>query len=730
MTNYMATYGGKLSFWWKVSSESGYDKLKFSISTDGGTTWTQIAEISGEQDWAKFETELTPATNYYFKWEYIKDSSVSTGSDKGWIDDFMILNEGTDIYCMQYDYDTNGRKIRQVIKTGESDPDTSAYYVTTFNYDSRDMLVEEKYLRWDGENDEWMVMYWARYKYDTAGNMVWRDVEQIVNGNVKHYSDGFAYSRGYQLMEIIRTAVGEGVVTSTLSYDENGNLTHIEQDGAFVDSFYDITEMEFQFDLKNRLIKYRFGGEGYWNEIKYDALGRVRERLSADETPITKKFYSDGRQLIQQLEDGNNAEFDYLRGPTGLDRQWNEATDKRYFYIKDPLGTVWAMIESGFTPQQSPLIRLYNYNAWGEHIDASDINFPDYDDDPNLMRYIGCRVEAFGKGTTTQRDAIYHLDYRHYLPFTCSFASMDPLKLIQLYRYSPYYYAYNFPTAFSDYSGLSPRCGGCSSEPGIIDPKAPFTPEGYEVPLTGWPDWLPTEGEGDCCILRAQRWWRWGLNLYGTPLAFLRAWTSYPGDIWPVIFDPPIIAGFGKVTCNFRVWVTFLYYSCYYAPDYNIFVKLFWDPCPEEKVGPCYTGVGSFYKLAEWVGTKNLGPESYLIWRNKEHNLITRTYIRIELLNCGPIDNNGGPIGQWLYDLLLSNLGFTRIAPGGVGEKNFCIQDQCICAKSYGLELGRALVKEKGPSDLHKGLLNPWSPQAPGEGPYPFSAGGSGLLSY
>jgi len=80
--------------------------------------------------------------------------------------------------------------------------------------------------------------------------------------------------------------------------------------------------------------------------------------------------------------------------------------------------------------------------------------------------------------------------------------------------------------------------------------------------------------------------------------------------------------------------------------------------------------------------------------------------------------------------LLLSNLGFTRIAPGGVGEKNFCIQDQCICAKSYGLELGRALVKEKGPSDLHKGLLNPWSPQAPGEGPYPFSAGGSGLLSY
>ena len=362
----------------------------------------------------------------------------------------LTKGAATDIYCMQYDYDTNGRKIRQVIKTGENDPDTLAHYVTTLNYDSPDMLVEEKYLRWDGDNDEWMVMYWARYKYDTAGNMVERDVEQIVNGDTKVYSDLMTYSRGYQLTQIIRTIPGEMDI-DPFTYDENGNLTTLP--GLyFEDEFYRMTTMEFQYDKKNRLIKYRFGGEGYWNEIKYDALGRVRERLSADETPITKKFYSDGRQSIQQLNDSNDAEFDYLRGPTVLDRQWDETNDTRRFYIKDNLGTVWAMVNPSDLS-----VKRYNYNAWGEHLDASDPNFPDYDDDPNLMRYIGCRVEAFGTGTTSQRDAIYHLDHRHYLPGLGRFLQREPIiKHCNGEDESPMPYTYckNRPSDIADPTGL------------------------------------------------------------------------------------------------------------------------------------------------------------------------------------------------------------------------------------------------------------------------------------
>jgi len=332
----------------------------------------------------------------------------------------------TDIYCMEYEYDSNARKVRQVIKEQESDLDTDAYYVTTFNYDSRDMLIEEKYLRWDNTNSVWKVMYWGRYLYDIAGNMYKREVEQIVNGNGKSYMDIFTYSRGYQLTTFDRWAPlggqGQGR-TFTLTYDSNGNMTHIQQNQAFTDSFYDITEMEFDYDAKNRLVKYRFGGAGSWYEIKYDALGRVRERV--DLTPTTTKYYSDGRQLVQQLDNSNTVQFDYLRGPTGLDRQWNETNDTRRFYIKDNLGTVWAIVNPSDLS-----VKPYNYNAWGEHLDKDDTDFPT---DANWMRYIGCRVEAFGKGTTTQRDVIYHLDHRHYCPDVMGFISRDPLNIDPLW---------------------------------------------------------------------------------------------------------------------------------------------------------------------------------------------------------------------------------------------------------------------------------------------------------
>jgi RHS repeat-associated protein len=414
----------------------------------------------------------------------------------------LTKGELTDIYCMEYEYDANGRKIRQVIKEREDDADTDAYYVTAFNYDSRDMLVEEKYLRWDDNNSEWDVMYWARYKYDTAGNMVERVVNQIVNGNAKDYIDSsFTYSRGYQLTGFYRIAdSGSETRPFTLSYDANGNMTHIEQNQAFTDSFYDITEMEFQFDEKNRMTQYRFGGAGSWYQIKYDALGRVRERV--DLTPTTTKYYSDGRQLVQQLDSSNNVEFDYFRGPTGLMRQWQEnGTTKKRFYIKDNLNTVWALVD----PSNLGVTR-YNYNAWGEHLDKDDTGFPT---DGNWMRYIGCRVEAFAK-SNAQTGAIYHLDHRHYSPVT-RFLQRDPLGKIGfgLSLGNPYAYAANNPQNLSDPRGLF-GCGGLGPclpslaawpspygvgsailAPGIFPPGPLPPPPGAELEIEIYlPKWL------------------------------------------------------------------------------------------------------------------------------------------------------------------------------------------------------------------------------------------------
>jgi len=72
-----------ISFFYKVSSESGYDKLKFFIDNDEKGSW------SGEVAWSEASFSVS-AGQHIFKWTYSKDGSVSSGSDCAWVD-FIIL---------------------------------------------------------------------------------------------------------------------------------------------------------------------------------------------------------------------------------------------------------------------------------------------------------------------------------------------------------------------------------------------------------------------------------------------------------------------------------------------------------------------------------------------------------------------------------------------------------------------------------------------------------------
>jgi hypothetical protein len=68
---------GRLSFWWKVSSESNWDWLRFSV--DG----LQQDQISGEVDWQQKTYEIATTGSYVLRWSYTKDVSVDAGSDCG-----------------------------------------------------------------------------------------------------------------------------------------------------------------------------------------------------------------------------------------------------------------------------------------------------------------------------------------------------------------------------------------------------------------------------------------------------------------------------------------------------------------------------------------------------------------------------------------------------------------------------------------------------------------------
>ncbi|MCP4228628.1 MAG: hypothetical protein GY771_00570, partial [bacterium] len=71
---------GTVSFFWKVSSEAGYDYLEFYI--DG----VLQERITGSANWHMMTYKITGSGSHTLKWRYVKDYSVSEGDDCGWVD--------------------------------------------------------------------------------------------------------------------------------------------------------------------------------------------------------------------------------------------------------------------------------------------------------------------------------------------------------------------------------------------------------------------------------------------------------------------------------------------------------------------------------------------------------------------------------------------------------------------------------------------------------------------
>lgn len=79
---------GQVSFWWKVSSEDGYDFLRFYVDYD------VQEEISGNLDWQHVTFGIGPGA-HILKWEYYKDVSESYYDDCGWVDEVQFGLSGS-----------------------------------------------------------------------------------------------------------------------------------------------------------------------------------------------------------------------------------------------------------------------------------------------------------------------------------------------------------------------------------------------------------------------------------------------------------------------------------------------------------------------------------------------------------------------------------------------------------------------------------------------------------
>lgn len=80
---------GQVSFWWKVSSEFGYDTLSFYVDGDFADS------ISGEHDWEEVIWNVEDGA-HVLVWLYEKDEVNSEGNDAGWIDQFGFVSFNTE----------------------------------------------------------------------------------------------------------------------------------------------------------------------------------------------------------------------------------------------------------------------------------------------------------------------------------------------------------------------------------------------------------------------------------------------------------------------------------------------------------------------------------------------------------------------------------------------------------------------------------------------------------
>ena len=114
---------GVVTFNYKVSSESGYDNLRFYVDGVQKGTW------SGAVAWSLASYPVTAGT-HTFEWVYSKDGSLTSGSDKVWVDNVTLPGEPDDVPLSVWQQGTDlvmRRGLQGVTRMVRADSGTAGY---------------------------------------------------------------------------------------------------------------------------------------------------------------------------------------------------------------------------------------------------------------------------------------------------------------------------------------------------------------------------------------------------------------------------------------------------------------------------------------------------------------------------------------------------------------------------------------------------------------------------
>jgi RHS repeat-associated protein len=389
---------GMVRFSWKVSSELNYDLLQFS--TDGQV----LSSISGTQNWNQVSFSVTGTGTHRLRWRYVKDSSVSSGSDCGWVKAVvweptpppgMALGKAVDSLLT---YTTGGSANWRVDGSGHSGGSAQSGNIS----DS-----QQSWLQTTVEGAGTVTFWWkASSEGDCDCLQLW--VDGVLRDSISGEEDWA------QKTYTITTA---GTHTIQWRYQKDGSIDEGD-DCGWVD------EVQWSGPIAEDPPANDWGWTPYvYNAgltYTYDPSGRRIEKKYDGITVL--KYVYDGDSCIAEYDASGNLRRKYIYGP-GIDQPvcMIEATQSyagTYYYHFDALGSVVALTNSS-----GNTVEVYDYSVYGQ-VGASDASHP------NRFMFTG---REFDKET-----GLYYYRARYYKPEIGRFLQADQVGYeggMNLYRY-------------------------------------------------------------------------------------------------------------------------------------------------------------------------------------------------------------------------------------------------------------------------------------------------------
>jgi len=294
-----------------------------------------------------------------------------------------------------------------------------------------------------------------------------------------------------------------------MTYDLNGNITHLFRRGAIVASpslsnnnhFGSMDNLIYKYQgTSNKLqrIEENNGNDNYGfldhstasTEYTYDLNGNLKTDANKDITSITynhlnlptsiifngsssqkieyfydangiklKKRVNDNGNITETLYAGNfmyrGGSFDFYFHPEGYVEKENNAY-KYYYQYKDHLGNIRVTYDNSgsVSSPNASIVEEHNYYPFGlQHRGYNDANGTRGSDFANNYMFGGKELQDEAVGSN--RLDYYDFGARNYDPALGRWMNLDPLAE-QMRRHSPYNYAFDNPIYWIDPDGMAP----------------------------------------------------------------------------------------------------------------------------------------------------------------------------------------------------------------------------------------------------------------------------------